>query len=112
MKRDKAREYHLRSKYGITELQYNKILQDQQGCCAVCRRRASTFKVHLAVDHDHKTGEIFGLLCTHCNRYVIGRIRNPELFENAAAYLRGGTGFFVPKKSKKRIKRSKRKNKK
>jgi hypothetical protein len=41
-------------------------------------------------------------LCHFCNRRLIGRHRNPELFRNAAEYLSKGTGLFVPKKKRKR----------
>lgn len=98
----KAREYHLRRTYGISLEQYNSLLKKQKYRCAVCKRHESEFKTKLAVDHDHKTGEIFGLLCTHCNRYVIGRIRDPALFKNAARYLSKGTGWFVPPKKRKK----------
>jgi hypothetical protein len=41
----------------------------------------------LVVDHDHKTGQIRGILCNHCNR-GLGHFRdNPELLEFARMYL-------------------------
>lgn len=108
------RSSRLLFKYGITEEQYDEIYRTQQGCCAVCKRAASNFKHRLAVDHDHKTGEIRGLLCLHCNRYVVGRHRRElgsELLKAAYEYLtREYPGWIVPPRKKKRGKRlSKRK---
>jgi len=62
----------------------------------------------LSVDHNHKTGEIRGLLCYRDNKFVIGRHTDPEVLERAAAYLRSHTGWFVPPKVKKK-RRKKRK---
>lgn len=100
----RARRNTLKRVFGLTEDQYDALLLNQKGCCGVCRRSAESFPRRLAVDHDHKTGQIRGLLCTHCNRYVIGRHREPELFENAAEYLRTPTEWFVPPKQKKKRK--------
>ena len=96
----------LRNRYGITEAQYESLLEKQRGCCAVCRRPAGEFKIGLAVDHDHHSGEIRGLLCTHCNRRIIGRNRRElggvEILRQAAQYLEGPyTGWFAPPKKKK-----------
>lgn len=100
----KARAYHLKRLYGITLEQYDQLLEKQNHSCAICKRHESEFKTRLAVDHDHKTGEIFGLLCMYCNHRLIGKERRPELFENASKYLCQGTGWFVPEKPKKKKK--------
>jgi phage/plasmid primase-like uncharacterized protein len=50
--------------------------------CVICGA-----KEKLAVDHDHKTGKIRGMLCNHCNR-GLGHFRDdPTLLEFAAQYL-------------------------
>ena len=49
------------------ELDYNLIFEEQNGCCAICGRHQSQLSQSLCVDHDHKTGEIRGLLCSDCN---------------------------------------------
>ena len=104
----KSREYHLRSKYGITLEQYDALLERQNNACAVCLKDASEFTVNLAVDHNHVTGEVRGLLCNYCNHRVVGRHRDPDLLQRVADYLRQGTDWFVPVK-KKRPRKTRRK---
>jgi len=102
-------EYHLRRKYGITEDQYNDLLRSQNGRCAVCNKAASSFKNRLAVDHDHHSGLVRGLLCNFCNRRIVGRHRKElgaELLLAAYNYLMSDyPGWVVPPK----VKRKKRK---
>lgn len=73
--KQKSRKYTSSCKYCRAKkrqqranLQFYPILFEiQNGCCAICGRRESQFKQKLAVDHDHKTGIIRGLLCDRCN---------------------------------------------
>lgn len=108
-----SRASHLLKKFGITEEQYDVLLRKQDGCCAVCLRPAAGFAKRLCVDHDHFTGQIRGLLCTHCNRYVVGKHRigkGEELLFNAYSYLIAKyPGWAVPPKVKKRKRRGKAK---
>lgn len=104
------RAYHLKRLYGITEEQYDELFSRQDGLCAVCQRDASEFSVRLAVDHNHKTGEVRGLLCNFCNHRVVGRHTDPLLLRRVADYLEVGTGWFVPPK-KKRPRKTRRKAK-
>lgn len=68
--------------------QYNEMLLAQNMSCAICERHQSSFKRTLAVDHDHKTGEIRGLLCHSCNT-AIGSLKDDYLLvDKASAYLR------------------------
>lgn len=105
------REYNLKRNFGITEEQYNTILQKQGGGCAVCGRSPEEEKRNLAVDHDHKTGEIFGILCWFCNHKLIGKNRQADLYVKAAEYLKEGTGLFVPPKPKRRRKTTRERKK-
>lgn len=56
--------------YGLTAEQYDALLERQGGRCAICRNRPG--KKRLAVDHDHGTGEVRGLLCGSCNHDLLG----------------------------------------
>ena len=64
------------SKYGITGEEYDRLLRAQKGRCYICRRQTRTKR--LAVDHDHATGEVRGLLCANnengCNRGVVANL--------------------------------------
>lgn len=54
--------------YGITQSEYELMLAQQGGVCALCGSPPKRYR--LAVDHDHETGKIRGLLCTPCNRWL------------------------------------------
>lgn len=56
---------HLKKTYGITIDDYDNLLNSQGGKCAICG--GGTSKRHFAVDHNHRNGNIRGLLCARCN---------------------------------------------
>ena len=62
----KSHERNVRRKYGLKEGEYEAMLLAQGGKCAICGNRPVT--IRLAVDHDHVTGRVRGLLCRRCNR--------------------------------------------
>lgn len=72
--------------YGLGPGEYEKMYEEQGGHCAICQRATGKTK-RLAVDHDHDTGLVRGLLCGPCNK-MVGYFRNSsEAFLRAAAYL-------------------------
>ena len=87
---------------------YNLLHKQQNGCCAICEKHSSFFKKKLCLDHNHASGEYRGLLCSYCNRYLVGRFKDPELVRKIADYLEHGhTGVFMPKRKKRRKKSKK-----
>jgi transcription elongation factor Elf1 len=77
----------LARRYGLDLKTYKSMLAAQSGKCAICNRDGSEFSRRMAVDHNHKTGAVRGLLCTNCNT-VLGKMNdNPALFLKAAEYL-------------------------
>jgi len=72
--------------YGISQDQYNDMLQSQGGVCAICSKECEINK-RLSVDHCHNTGEIRGLLCSKCNT-ALGQMKDSiENLRKAADYL-------------------------
>lgn len=64
---DKRKDRDLRSKYKISLDEYNSKLEAQMGVCAICADPPKE-DLMLAVDHNHATGKVRGLLCGPCNR--------------------------------------------
>jgi hypothetical protein len=77
----------LKKHYGITVTQYKQMLADQGGGCKICGSRTGIGKRKLAVDHDHKTGQVRGVLCNLCNRGLGAFKDDPVLIQAAIAYL-------------------------
>lgn len=77
--------------YKLTVETYNHILDLQNGKCAICENFSPDRA--LAVDHNHATKQIRGLLCTYCNSVVVNLLENrPELLAKAKVYLEVGHG--------------------
>lgn len=83
----------LRESFGLSLEQYKEMHDRQNGKCAICNNpetqmRSGKIKA-LAVDHDHKTGAIRGLLCSDCNT-GIGKLKDdPKVIQSAIQYLLG-----------------------
>lgn len=108
-KKEKAVVYRLKTRYGLTPEQYQDLFAKQNGCCKLCKRHQSELNSKLVIDHCHKTLEIRSLLCTHCNLWLVGKLRK-DTIQPIWEYLNSEyTGWFVPDKKKKRVKR-RRKN--
>lgn len=86
---DAHKDRMLRSAYGISLGDYNSMLVNQGGVCAICfsddvgKKNAKYFYV----DHDHKTGEVRGLLCHRCNTFLGHARDNLATLVGAIYYL-------------------------
>jgi hypothetical protein len=84
----KNKDNKLKKAYGISLEEYNKMFDEQNGCCAICGDHQSSMTRSLSVDHCHKTGTIRGLLCKNCNT-SLGQFKDSiELLLKAIEYLR------------------------
>ena len=84
------RKSTLKLKFGLTLTDYNKMFEKQQGCCAICGKHQSELTRALAVDHNHLSGKIRGLLCSSCNAAIgsLGTDYGVELLQKAIDYIR------------------------
>ena len=81
------RKTNLKRLFGLTVARYDLMYSHQNGVCAVCGNPEPTGKL-LAVDHNHVTGVVRGLLCSNCNR-ALGQFKDsPVILESALNYLR------------------------
>jgi hypothetical protein len=81
------------SVFGVDAPRYQQMLSEQCGVCAICQRperapdKASGKIRDMAVDHDHDTGAVRGLLCSNCNRGLGLFNDDPRLLDAAKEYL-------------------------
>lgn len=80
-----SRRVRLLTTFAITPEEYEAILHEQAGGCAICGKPPRDGK-RLAVDHDHQTGFVRGLLCFFCNKRVLGA-RSADVLIRTAAYV-------------------------
>lgn len=75
--------------YGITAAEYADLFTAQGGRCYICGDRPRSKR--LAVDHDHLTGEVRGLLCADndwgCNYAILGKIKDLAMAKRIVEYL-------------------------
>lgn len=83
----------LLAKYGLTFESYEALLEEQGRRCKICGAlEGERGRPMLAVDHDHETGLVRGLLCDPCNR-ALGMFKDdPEILASAIQYLHAHFG--------------------
>jgi hypothetical protein len=76
---------HRARKYGVSREAFEAMFADQDGRCAICGEPGDYRG--LCVDHDHRTGQVRGLLCNKCN-WGLGHFNDDsDLLMNAITYL-------------------------
>ncbi len=81
-----TRRRNLLARFGLDEAEYDRLLAEQGGGCAICGTKPKKYK-HLPVDHDHVTGEVRWILCDSCNTALGGFKDRVDLLEIAIEYL-------------------------
>lgn len=91
--KDTARDQRFRRAYGISLSEYETLSAAQGHCCAICSRpeRVKSAQLdgikRLAIDHDHGTGAVRGLLCHDCNTGLGSFQDREDIVLRAVAYL-------------------------
>lgn len=94
---EKVRNNDLKKNYGINLSEYERMLKEQGGVCAICNGTEQAVnpttqkKRNLAVDHCHKTGAVRGLLCTTCNSIIGHADDSVALLMKAIQYVQRST---------------------
>ena len=78
-------------KFGLTAEMYLSMLEESKGLCAICGQPETSHNQHgplpLAVDHNHATGQVRGMLCMTCN-IKLSVLEDTSFVDAAQSYLR------------------------
>jgi len=96
------KKMHVKKTYGITFKELEKRIKNQNSRCPICKRDFKDLSEsgrsndrYPRIDHNHKTGEIRGILCDLCNRMLLGSIDdNIFILINAIKYLKNFKRIF------------------
>lgn len=84
-----AHASHVRRTYEITPEEYEALLRWQGGRCYICGQLPRSKR--LAIDHNHRTDEVRGLLCANdewgCNVLLRRLLNDVEVARRALAYV-------------------------
>ena len=83
------RNQNLKRNYGITTEDYERMLEEQGGRCAICKtdQPGGRLNKYFNVDHCHSTGKVRGLLCMACNTMLGQADDDITTLSNAITYL-------------------------
>lgn len=76
----------LQKLYGITIECYEQLKINQNNQCLICENELGKGR-DIAIDHDHKTGKVRGILCGNCNKGIGFLKENVQFLKNAIIYL-------------------------
>jgi hypothetical protein len=83
--------YQIKKNYNLSETDFNNMIINQNNKCLICNKEFK-FKddsnKHIHIDHNHKTGNVRGLLCPKCNLLLGICNDNVEILKSAIQYLK------------------------
>lgn len=84
---EQERTIQMKYRYGVTKEQFDSIWEKQNGKCCICCAELS-FKLRgYAIDHNHDTKTVRGILCNQCNTSLGGFKDSPDIVLAAFNYL-------------------------
>jgi hypothetical protein len=86
-KPERFADYARKQNYGLPPGEFDRLLEAQQGKCAICRAQRPGGKGRFHVDHCHNTKRIRGLLCHRCNLGIGQLNHDPAVLRAAIRYL-------------------------
>ena len=102
-----GKDKYFKKNYNISFSEYQEMNESQNYKCWICECGVSDRRnkvkpssekdadVYFAVDHNHKTKKVRGLLCSKCNT-ALGQFEdNPELLRRAIKYLENDDEDFI-----------------
>lgn len=90
--------------YGISLADYNRLLTSQNNSCAICGK--PPLKRKLAVDHNHASQRVRGLLCFRCNTLLGLAYDSAQILKTALDYIQKHNELdidFDPENLKKKL---------
>jgi hypothetical protein len=88
----RRRRKNLMQRFKMSVEDYASMLESQDNKCSICGKEYISGSKRFAVDHDHSTGLVRGILCSRCNT-AIGQFEdNVVLLEGAISYLKKNGG--------------------
>lgn len=79
-------------KYGVSVEDYDTMLSEQDGCCAICKTNTPGSNRRFRIDHCHTSKTVRGLLCHRCNMGLGYFKDNIEVLARAIEYLASYNG--------------------
>ncbi|SRR5258708_18644159 len=88
-----TRNSHYANSYGLSVEVVDRAIAMRDGRCDACDQKPN--RRRLCIDHDHKTGQVRGMLCGNCNR-ALGLLKDSAercemLRQYIAGWCNGGT---------------------
>jgi hypothetical protein len=89
---------HNLAKYALTPDSFQTLWDEQSGECAICSAslNRSLGPAGYAIDHNHDTGAVRGILCQLCNQGIGCLKDSPHILSRAMTYL-NDNGHYGPK---------------